>query len=68
MSKITTRLEKEFNQLNEEIKKGKLESEDYKKELSSELKNLGKDKIKNTEHIEPKYSLWERLMRVLGKN
>jgi hypothetical protein len=68
MSKITTRLEKEFNQLNEEIKKGKLESEDYKKELSSELKNLGKEKIKNTEHIEPKYSLWERLMRVLGKN
>ena len=50
MSKITTRLEKEFNQLNEEIKKGKLESEDYKKELSSELKNLGKEKIKNTEH------------------
>jgi hypothetical protein len=48
MSKITTRLEKEFNQLNEEIKKGKLESEDYKKELSSELKNLGKEKIKNT--------------------
>jgi hypothetical protein len=68
MSKITTRLEKEFNQLNEEIKKGKLESEDYKKELSSELKNLGKENIKNTEHIEPKYSLWERLMRVLGKN
>ena len=68
MSKITTRLEKEFNQINEEIKKGKLESEDYKKELSSELKNLGRHKIKNTEHIEPKYSLWERLMRVLGKN
>jgi acetyl-CoA carboxylase alpha subunit len=61
-------LEKEFNQLNEEIKKGKLESEDYKKELSSELKNLGKEKIKNTEHKIPKYSLWERLMRVLGKN
>jgi hypothetical protein len=37
MSKITTRLEKEFNQLNEEIKKGKLESEDYKKELSLEF-------------------------------
>ena len=68
MSKITTRLEKEFNQLNEEIKKGKLESEDYKKELSSELKNLGKEKIKNTEHKIPEYSLWERLMRVLGKN
>ena len=68
MSKITTRLEKEFNQLNEEIKKGKLESEDYKKELSSELKNLGRHKIKNKEHIEPIYSLWERLMRVLGKN
>jgi acetyl-CoA carboxylase alpha subunit len=68
MSKITTRLEKEFNQLNEEIKKGKLESEDYKKELSLELKNLGKEKIKNTEHKIPKYSLWERLMRVLGKN
>jgi hypothetical protein len=61
-------LEKEFNQLNEEIKKGKLESEDYKKELSLELKNLGKEKIKNTEHKIPKYSLWERLMRVLGKN
>ena len=68
MSKITTRLEKEFNQLNEEIKRGKLETEEYKKEIFSELKNLGKEKIKNTEHIEPKYSLWERLVRVLGKS
>lgn len=68
MSKITPRLEKEFNQLNEEIKRGKLETEEYKKEIFSELKNLGKEKIKNTEHIEPKYSLWERLVRVLGKS
>ena len=68
MSKITPRLEKEFNQLNEEIKRGKLENEEYKKEIFSELKNLGKEKIKNTEHIEPKYSLWERLVRVLGKS
>ena len=68
MSKITPRLEKEFNQLNEEIKRGKLETEEYKKEIFSELKNLGKEKIKNTEHIEPKYILWERLVRVLGKS
>ena len=68
MSKITPRLEKEFNQLNEEIKRGKLETEEYKKEIFSELKNLGKEKIKNTEHIEPKDSLWERLVRVLGKS
>lgn len=64
--KITPELLKELNQLEEERKRDQLENEKYKNQLSSQLKSLERTKIKNTEFVEKKYTVWQRILRTLG--
>jgi hypothetical protein len=64
--KITPELLKELNQLEEERKRDQLENEKYKSQLSSQLKSLERTKIKNTEFVEKKYTVWQRILRTLG--
>jgi len=64
--KITPGLLKELNQLEEERKRDQLENEKYKKQLSSQLKSFDRNKIKNTEFVEKKYTVWQRILRTLG--
>lgn len=51
----------------EELNSNKF-AEEYKKKLSEEIKKLKPEEIKNTEMVERKYTIWERLLRTLGKN
>jgi hypothetical protein len=64
--KITPELLKELNQFEEERKRDQLENEKYKSQLSSQLKSLERTKIKNTEFVEKKYTVWQRILRTLG--
>lgn len=66
MTKLTPQLEKELNQLNEERKILMKKAEEYKMDLYSQLKSIDKDEVSNTIQKEEKYSLWKRIMMVLG--
>jgi vacuolar-type H+-ATPase subunit H len=66
MTKLTPKLEKEIQQLNDERERLMKEAEEYKKELYSQLKSLDKSEVRNTIHEEQKYSLWNRIITVLG--
>jgi hypothetical protein len=66
MTKLTPKLEKEILQLNEERERLMKQAEEYKKEIYSQLKSLNKAEVSNTIHKEQKYSLWDRIMMVLG--
>ncbi len=66
MTKLTPKLEKEILQLNKERERFMKEAEEYKKDLYSQLKSLNKTEVSNTIQKEEKYSLWYRIMRVLG--
>jgi vacuolar-type H+-ATPase subunit H len=59
-------LEKEILQLNEERERLMKQAEEYKKEIYSQLKSLNKAEVSNTIQKEQKYSLWDRIMMVLG--
>ena len=64
--KITPGLLKELNQLEEERKRDQLENDKFKNKLSSELKSFGRNEIKNTEFVDKKYTIWQRILRTLG--
>ena len=64
--KITPKLLKELNQLEEERKRDQLENDKFKNKLSSELKSFGRNEIKNTEFVDKKYTIWQRILRTLG--
>lgn len=66
MTKLTPKLEKELNQLNEERKVLMKKAEEYKMDLYSQLKSIDKSEVANTIQKEEKYSLWKRIMMVLG--
>jgi hypothetical protein len=66
MTKLTPKLEKEIRQLNDERERLMKNAEEYKQELYSQLKTLNKSEVRNTIHEEQKYSLWDRIMMVLG--
>jgi hypothetical protein len=66
MTKLTPKLEKEILQLNDERERLMKQAEEYKQELYSQLKSLNKTEVRNTIHEEQKYSLWDRIMMVLG--
>jgi len=42
------------------------EAEEYKLNLYSQLKSVDKTQVSNTIQKEEKYSLWKRIMMVLG--
>jgi regulator of replication initiation timing len=64
--KITPGLLKELNQLEEERKRDQLENDKFKNKLSSELKSFDRNEIKNTEFVDKKYTIWQRILRTLG--
>ena len=64
--KITPELLKGLSQLDEERKRDQLENEKFKKKLSSELKSFDRNEIKNTEFVDKKYTIWQRILRTLG--
>ena len=64
--KITPGLLKELNQLEEERKWDQLENDKFKNKLSSELKSFDRNEIKNTEFVDKKYTIWQRILRTLG--
>jgi hypothetical protein len=64
--KITPKLLKELNQLEEERKRDELVNNKYKNQLSSQLKSFNRNEIKNTEFVEKKYTVWQRILRTLG--
>ena len=64
--KITPELLKELNQLEEERKRDQLENDKFKNKLSSELKSFDRNEIKNTEFVDKKYTIWQRILRTLG--
>ena len=66
--KITPGLLKELNQLEEERKRDQLENDKFKNKLSSELKSFDRNEIKNTEFVDKKYTIWQRILRTLGIN
>ena len=66
MTKLTPKLEKEILQLNEERERLMKQAEENKKEIYSQLKSLNKAEVSNTIQKEQKYSLWDRIMMVLG--
>lgn len=66
MTKLTPQLEKELNQLNEERKILMKKAEEYKMDLYSQLKSVDKHEVANTIQKEEKYSIWKRIMMVLG--
>ena len=66
MTKLTPKLEKEILQLNEERERLMKQAEEYKNEIYSQLKSLNKTEVSNTIQKEQKYSLWDRIMMVLG--
>ena len=43
-------------------------SQDYKKKISKEIKEIDSSEIKNTILIKKKYSIWERILKTLGIN
>jgi predicted PolB exonuclease-like 3'-5' exonuclease len=43
-------------------------SEEYKNKISEEIKKFKPTDIKNTIVVEEKFTLWQRLLKTLGKN
>lgn len=66
--KPTSELQKELEKLKEEQQKNNRLLEVDKKKFSEELIKFKKNEIKNTIHIEEKYSLWQIILRTLGMN
>jgi septal ring factor EnvC (AmiA/AmiB activator) len=66
--KLTKELNKELERLEGEIKKSHFENEKYKKIISENLKKINKSSVINSEQKPIKYTLWMRIMRVLGMN
>ena len=64
--KITPELLKGLSQLEEERKRDQLENDKFKNKLSSELKSFDRNEIKNTEFVDKKYTIWQRILRTLG--
>ena len=64
--KITPGLLKELNQREEERTRDQLENDKFKYKLSSELKSFNRNEIKNTEFVDKKYTIWQRILRTLG--
>jgi hypothetical protein len=54
--------------LSDEEKKIENFSENYKKKFSEEIKQFDPGMIKNTEIVEKRYTVWERILRTLGIN
>ena len=61
-------LQKQLNQLNEERALTQKLNDDSKNRFCEEIKKIKQEVIKNTIFVEKKYTIWERMKRVLGIN
>lgn len=61
-------LQKQLNTLEEERALSQKLNEESKKRFCDEIKGINPNIIKNTVFVEEKYSIWERVKRVLGIN
>ncbi len=61
-------LQKQLKMFEDEEKNSKNYTEEYKKKISEDIKKLKPKDVKNTEVIEKKYTVWERLLKTLGMN
>lgn len=68
--KSLSEIEKELEKLKEDKEKSELFLEINKKKFSEQLIKLNKEQIKNTVHLENKntFTIWQRILRVLGIN
>jgi hypothetical protein len=61
-------MQKQLSILKDEEVKDKMELDLLKKSLSENIKKVDKTEIKNTITVEPKYTIWQRILRTLGMN
>lgn len=64
----SSEIRKEIELFEKENKKLELINENYKKKLSEEIRLIDPKEIKNSDFIKKKYSIWERIVKTLGKN
>lgn len=57
---------KELNLLRTEIVKSKKDIQVAKDSFIDEIKSFNKDNISNTPFVEKKYTIWQRIRKVLG--
>ena len=61
-------LQKQLKMFEDDEKIIRKYSEEYKNKISEEIKKFKPTDIKNTIVVEEKFTLWQRLLRTLGKN
>lgn len=66
--KSALEMQKQLNILKDEEIKDQMELDLLKKSLSENIKKIDKTEIKNTITVEPKYTIWQRILRTLGMN
>ena len=66
--KSIAELQSQLNKLKEEIAITEKQNEDLKMRFCDEIKKTKPQSIKNTIFVEKKYTLWERMKKVLGIN
>jgi hypothetical protein len=66
--KSALEMQKQLSILKDEEVKDKMELDLLKKSLSENIKKVDKTEIKNTITVEPKYTIWQRILRTLGMN
>lgn len=66
--KSISELQKQLKMFEDDEKIIKKYSEEYKNKISEEIKKFKPTDIKNTIVVEEKFTLWQRLLKTLGKN
>jgi hypothetical protein len=66
--KSSWEIQKQFNILKTEDMKDSIVLESQKKSLSEEIKKFKQVEIKNTIKTEPKYTIWQRILKTVGMN
>jgi len=66
--KSALEMQKQLNILKDEEIKDQMELDLLKKSLSENIKKIDKKEIKNTITVEPKYTIWQRILKTLGMN
>jgi hypothetical protein len=61
-----TALQKQLSELEKEIKESEKLNEHSKIKFCEEIKKAKFQEIKNTIHVEEKYTIWYRMKKVLG--
>ena len=65
---LITELQKQLKMFEDDEKITRKYSEEYKNKISEEIKKFKPTDIKNTIVVEEKFTLWQRLLKTLGKN